>query len=100
MLLAGAEGISVTDLTQRLQEALSSNVLTDKLDPTSQQLSDTANFLQSQPAAAVQAACWHSLAIILENDVYVLDIPSDCLCCYPAHDGAVDVNGTADCSAI
>ena len=96
--VAGAEGISVTDLTQLLQGASSSNILSDKLDPTGQQASDVANFLH-HPKAAVPAACWRLLAIMLKRDVYVLDIPNVRLCCYPAHDGVVDVNGTADCSS-
>lgn len=95
--VAGAEGISITDLTQRLQGALSSNILSDELDPTSHQASDVANFLH-HPKTAVPAACWRWLAIMLKRDVYVLDTPSVRLCCYPAHDGAIDVNGAADCS--
>ena len=44
--VAGAEGISVTDPTQLLQGASSSNILSDKLDPTGQQASERRCLIQ------------------------------------------------------
>ena len=49
-------------------------------------------------AAAATEALWRLLAITVRRDVYVLDMAHCRLCCYPGHDGNVDIAGTTDSS--
>ncbi len=50
----------------------------------------------SGEAAAATEALWRLLAITVHKDIYVLDMAHCRLCCYPRHDGNVDIAGTTD----
>ena len=80
--VASHQQCSVPDLMQQLQDTLASSTFMQQQGSCA---SEAASFLaQEQASPTAPSACWRLLAIMLERNVYVLDIPNSRLSLLPS----------------
>ena len=97
--VSSSEGCSVPDLISQLQQTAATSTFMQSLlfSPECGHQEDMPSMLQhSTPVAALPPHCWRLLAITLQHNIFVVDSEHSRMCCYPCHDGKVDVHGAAD----
>ena len=98
--VAASEGCNVADLVEQLQHTMVICSLMQQLDSNDQLSSEVDNFA-SKSATSSSTNCMLALAC---HQASARCIRARCrkqrLCCYPAHDGAVEVSCTAESAAF
>jgi len=93
--IAASEACIVSALLKRLTTTMATSHFGASLSDDQRCAIDQA-LKDSGEAAAATEALWRLLAITVHKDIYVLDMAHCRLCCYPRHDGNVDIAGTTD----
>lgn len=93
-IIASVAACTVPQLIHKLQATADSDMFIQSLLPATDAITDLSLELQqhSNPSA-VPPHYWRLIAVALQQDVYIIDVPNHRMCCYPAHNGPVAVHG-------
>ena len=93
--IAVAEACTVPALAKRIAATMGTSQFGASL-PDDQKCDIDQALRDNSEAVTATEALWRLIAITVHKDIYVLDLAHCRLCCYPRHDGNVDIVGTTD----